>query len=90
MIYQQLRPLPSYSSFTHRLAQVPRWVGLLLVGQAEGGVELWVEHAVVHQAIGLWVETLQMKGGGMEKGVRYRVRGGRGSSYPLQKKNLQW
>lgn len=53
------------SSSTHRLAQVPRRVGLLVVGQAEGGVELRVEHVVVHQAAGLWVETL----GGQEGGV---------------------
>lgn len=52
-------PPQSCSSFTHRLAQVPSWVGLLIIGQAEGGVELGVEHVVVHQAVGLWVETLR-------------------------------
>lgn len=91
MIYQQTplspAPLPSCSSSTHRLAVVPRWVGLLVVGQAEGGVELWVEHAVVHQAIGFWVETLRVEGGGMEEGVRYRVRGGTEGSYLLRKEN---
>lgn len=43
---------------THRLSKVPLRVVLLVIGQAEGGVQHRVVHTVVNQTVGLWVETL--------------------------------
>lgn len=54
---------------THRLAQVPGRVVLLLVGQAEGGVQNRVVHEVVDQSVGFWVKTLSRR----EQRVRIRV-----------------
>lgn len=44
---------------THRLSQVPVRVVLLWAGQTEGGVEHRVEHTVVNQTVGLWIEALR-------------------------------
>lgn len=43
----------------HGLSQVPLGVVFLGTGQAEGGVHHRIVHGVVHQSVGLWVETLR-------------------------------
>lgn len=37
---------------------VPLRLVLLVIGQAEGGVQHRVVHTIVNQTVGLWVETL--------------------------------
>lgn len=44
---------------THGLTQVPLRVLFLRAGQTEGGVKNRVEHSVVNQAVGLWIEALE-------------------------------
>lgn len=44
---------------THRLPPPPAVVQLLSRAQAEGGIEDGVVHGVSHNAVGLWVETLE-------------------------------
>lgn len=44
---------------THRLPPPPAVVQLLSGAQAERGIKDGVVHGVTHNAVGLWVETLE-------------------------------
>lgn len=62
---------------THRLPPPPAVVQLLSRAQAERGIEDGVVHGVSHNAVGLWVETLETQ---QSNGSRVR-RGCRGKNW---------